>query len=55
MQAEQWALLTLPCNATPAPPIRPAVHKVQALTPAPLYFPSGHSLQLTEFVIFVLN
>ena len=51
--AAQWPLLA---RAIATSPIRPAAHELQALTPAALYWPSGHSLHAVGFVtLMALN
>ena len=51
-QAAQWPLLA---RAIATSPIRPAAHELQALTPAALYWPSGHSLHAVDSVTLALN
>jgi hypothetical protein len=50
--ATQWPLLA---RAIAALPMRPAAHELQALTPAALYWPSGHSLHAVDSVTLALN
>jgi hypothetical protein len=51
-QAVQWPLLA---RAIATSPIRPAAHELQVLTPAALYWPSGHSLHAVDSVMLALN
>jgi len=50
--ATQWLLLA---RAIAASPMRPAAHELQTLTPAALYWPSGHSLHAVDSATLALN